>query len=83
LLVHDLRRSAARQLRSAGVAESVIMKIGGWRTAQVFRRYAIVGDGDKTIAMGKLEQQRIENEQKIEQAKLDGHNFSHNLSSGA
>jgi integrase len=84
LLVHDLRRSAARQLRSAGVAESVIMKIGGWKTAQVFRRYAIVGNRDTTIAMEQLGKQRIENEREIEEAKAEnGHNFSHSLPSEA
>lgn len=33
LIVHDFRRSAARQLRRAGVAESVVMAIGNWKTA--------------------------------------------------
>ena len=35
LLIHDLRRSGARNLREAGVDETVIMKIGGWLTRSV------------------------------------------------
>jgi integrase len=55
LIFHDLRRTAARNLRRAGIAETVIMKIGGWRTRSVFERYAIVSRGDIVEAMQKLE----------------------------
>ncbi len=40
-LVHDLRRSAARAFRRAGLSESDCMELCGWETASMFRRYAI------------------------------------------
>ena len=55
LIFHDLRRTAARNLRRAGVAEGVIQKIGGWRTRSVFERYAIVTQSDISDAMKMLE----------------------------
>jgi integrase len=61
LIVHDLRRSAAKALRRAGVAESVIMATGGWKTAAMFRRYAIVSNEDQRAAMAALERARQEN----------------------
>ena len=60
LLFHDLRRTAARNLRGAGVAENVIMQIGGWRTRSVFDRYAIITENDSADAVRKLETDRKE-----------------------
>ena len=57
LLFHDLRRTAARNLLRAGIAEGVIMKIGGWRIRIVFERYAIVSQSDIADALKKLEMQ--------------------------
>jgi integrase len=54
LLLHDLRRSGARALRRAGVAEDVIMKLGGWRTRAMFSRYNIVDESDLADAQVKL-----------------------------
>lgn len=65
LIFHDLRRTAARNLRKAGVAEGVIMKIGGWRTRSVFERYAIVAQSDIQDAVRKLE------------IRQNGHSFGH------
>ena len=58
LIPHDFRRSAAKALRRAGVSESVIMAIGGWKTPSMFRRYAIVSNTDQRAAVEMLERAR-------------------------
>jgi integrase len=58
LLFHDLRRTAARNLRDAGVPEEIIMRIAGWKTSSIFRRYAIVDKADVREALQKLERAR-------------------------
>jgi integrase len=55
LLFHDLRRTAARNLRAAGVPEEIIMRIAGWKTSSIFKRYAIVDKADVRAALQQLE----------------------------
>jgi hypothetical protein len=57
------RRTGARNLRRAGVTEGVIMKIGGWKTSSVFRRYDIIDNVDTTEAVRKLDHSRIASDQ--------------------
>lgn len=55
LLMHDMRRSGARNLIAADVDEKTVMAIGGWKTRSVFLRYQIVSTKNLDDAMTKLE----------------------------
>lgn len=55
LIIHDLRRSAVRNLRKAGVDTTVIMKISGHKTDSIFRRYNVVDERDLRDAMKRRE----------------------------
>jgi len=71
LLVHDLRRTAARNLRRLGEAEGVIMSIGGWKTRSVFERYNIKSREDVRRATARLHE-------KCRQAQSAPSQISHN-----
>jgi integrase len=51
--IHDLRCSAAINLVDAGVAEDVVMKIGGWKTKAMFSRYNVMNLDRLKAAMVK------------------------------
>ena len=59
LLVHDLRRSAIRNLIAAGVPEKIAMSISGHKTRAVFDRYHIVDATDVLNAMNKLQKKQL------------------------
>jgi hypothetical protein len=49
-----LRHIAATDMRRAGIPESIILKIGGWETADMFRRYAITDTKEIADNLRKL-----------------------------
>ena len=53
-LVHDLRRTAVRNLERAGVPRLAAMKLTDHLTESIYRRYAIVSEGDLREGVAKL-----------------------------
>jgi hypothetical protein len=47
MIPHDLRRTTVRNLEPAGVSRSVAMQLTGHKTEAVYRRHAIVSEGDR------------------------------------
>jgi integrase len=65
-ILHDYRRSAARNMVRAGVPQSLAMAIGGWKTDSVFRRYAIADE----VAMREGLARFAQNAPRVERSRV-------------
>ena len=56
LVPRDMRRSAVRNFRRAGLSEHEGMKLSGHETDSIYRRYDIISDDDLTESMNRVQE---------------------------
>jgi hypothetical protein len=56
LLFHDLRRSAVRNMKKAGLQDQEAMRISGHLTRNIFDRYNIIDEEDLADAGKRMEE---------------------------
>jgi integrase len=74
LIIHDLRRSAIKNLMKAGVNEKVAMKISGHKTRDVFDRYHIIDTEDVVEAMRRVQNSATRN-RRVKSLASNGENI--------
>jgi hypothetical protein len=72
LLFHDLRRTAARNMRNAGMAELEIIRSGGWKNERDVSSYSIVSTGDIDAGMRKYAEHQAAERAKVKEVKDTG-----------
>ena len=70
-LIHDMRRSAVRNMVESGVSEKVVMELSGHLTRTVFENYHIVSTDDLVKAVEKVSA-ALKGKEKPKDTRIDG-----------